>query len=327
MAYRAGIDLGGTKLAVGIVDGGGAILGECASRDHIGLPEEEVLDRVERNLDSALEGTGKALGRKISRRDLVGAGILFPGHLRWPDGVTLTSSNLPGFKGFPLRRRLEQRLSVPVLADNDANGQTLGEHRYGAGAGADHMVFMTVSTGVGGGIIIDGRLYRGITGTAGEFGHMIVDATGGGTCACGNRGCLMGSVSGLALPGAAHRAAERLAASGKPGKLPSGCIDFDDLDGEHLGAGCGEDNELCREVVEEFARYIGIGLYNIFQILNPRLVVLGGGLLNLPDSFFEGAVRTCRELAGDMMLERMEIRKGTLGIRAGILGAASLFEP
>ena len=327
MGYRAGIDLGGTKLAVGIVDYSGEILGECASRDHIGLPEEDILDRAVRNLDSALDGASSRLGRKLGRKDLHGVGILFPGHLRWPDGVTLTCSNLPGFKSFPLRRRLEERLSVPVLADNDANGQTLGEHRYGAGIGVDHMVFMTVSTGVGGGIIIDGKLYRGMTGTAGEFGHMIVDASGGGKCACGNRGCLMGSASGLALPEAARRAARRLAASGKPGNLPSGCVDVDEFDGELLGAGCGEDNELCREIVDDFARYIGIGLYNIFQILNPRLVVLGGGLLNLPGRFFEGAVRTCNELAGDMMLERMEIRKGSLGSRAGILGAASLFEP
>ena len=327
MKLRAGIDLGGTKLAVGVVDDEGKILGECATYDHLGLKEEQVLDRVVRNLASALDDAGRALGRTLGFKDLSGVGILFPGHLRWPDGVTLTSSNLPGFKGFPLRQRLEERLSVPVLADNDANGQTLGEHRYGAGKGADHMVFMTVSTGVGGGIIIDGRLYRGMTGTAGEFGHMIVDATGGGTCACGNRGCLMGSVSGLALPQVAHLAARRLMAAGKKVNLPSGCIDLDELDGELLGAGCKDDNELCLQVVDDFAHHIGIGLYNVFQILNPQRVVLGGGLLNLPDVFFETATKTCYELAGAMMLERMDIRRGSLGVRAGILGAAALFQP
>ena len=223
MSLRAGIDLGGTKLAAGIVSQEGTILGECASFDHLGLSEEQVLDRVVRNLDSALKDASREVGRGLGLKDLASVGILFPGHLRWPDGVTLTSSNLPGFKGFPLRRNLEERLGVPVLADNDANGQTLGEYRYGAGQGADNLVFLTVSTGVGGGIIIDGRLYRGRTGTAGEFGHMIVDATGGGTCACGNRGCLMGSVSGLALPQVARRTAERLAASGKTVSLPSSC--------------------------------------------------------------------------------------------------------
>jgi glucokinase len=155
---------------------------------------------------------------------------------------------------------------------------------------------------------------------------MVVDASGGGLCTCGNRGCLMGSASGLALPGTARRVAGRLAAAGRAAELPAACQDYDDLDGEILGAAC-EDNELCREVVDDFSRYIGIGLYNIFQILNPRLVVLGGGLLNLPDFFFEDASRICYEMAGSMMLERMEIRRGTLGAQAGILGAAALFRP
>ncbi|MFH2116079.1 MAG: ROK family protein, partial [Spirochaetota bacterium] len=210
--------------------------------------------------------------------------------------------------------------------DNDANGQTLGEHRYGAGIGVDHMVFMTISTGVGGGIIIHGKLYRGMTGTAGEFGHMIVDTSGGGLCTCGNRGCLMGSASGLALPQAARKTAEHLAAKGRSAQLPTNCKDYDDLDGEQLGAGCG-DNELCREIVEVFARYIGIGLYNVFQTLNPTMVVLGGGLMNLPDFFFQDASRICYELAGNMMLERMAIKRGILGTRAGILGASALFQP
>lgn len=321
MGYRVGVDLGGTKLAVGLVDAAGSIVGESLSHDHAGLPEEAVLDRVCRNVDAALRGAGAGKG------EVVGVGLLFPGHIRWPEGVTLTSSNLVGFKNYPIRKRLEELLGLPVLADNDANGQTLGEYRYGAGAGCEHMVFMTVSTGVGGGIVIDGRLYRGATGTAGEFGHMIVDATGGQECSCGNRGCLMGAASGIGLPNSARRAAARLGAAGLRADLPASCMDFDDIDGQRLAAGFYEENELCRAVVEDFARYIGIGLYNIFQTLNPRVIVLGGGLLNLPDFFFEEAARKCYELAGSMMYDRMDIRRGKLGQRAGVLGAAALFEP
>ncbi|GAB1483023.1 ROK family protein [Treponema sp.] len=322
MKYRAGIDLGGTKLAVGLFDTEGKLLGECVSRDHRGLSEEAVLDCVERNLESILSSIGIP---GLRPANLLGAGVLFPGHIRFSDGLTLTSSNLPGFKNFPLRARLEQRLRCPVIADNDANGQTLGEHRYGAGRGVDHMVFMTVSTGVGGGIIINGQLYRGMTGTAGEFGHMIVDATGAQLCTCGNRGCLMGAASGITLPNLTRRVAEKLHVKGHPAQLPSSCEDFDDMDGEVLGSGC-EDNELCQEVVKEFSHYIGIGLYNIFQMLNPRLIVLGGGLLNLPEIFFSGAKDTCYDLAGQMMLEPMAIKKGELGQRSGIYGAAALIE-
>ena len=319
-SYRVGVDLGGTKLAVGVVDSGGKIVGESVTYDHKGLAEEEVLDRVERNIDAALAASG------AGRADVKGVGILFPGHIRWPEGLTLTTSNLLGFKLFPLRARMEARLGIPCLADNDCNAHALGEYRYGAGRGSQHMVFMTVSTGVGGGIVIDGKLYRGMTGTAGEFGHMIVDATGAQSCTCGNRGCLMGAASGIRIPEVARRAAGRLASSGACADLPSGCADFGALDGIAISAGCSEGNELCRAVVEEFARYVGIGMYNIFQILNPEVIVLGGGLLKLPEFFFEGAAKTCYDLAGAMMYDRMDIRKGLLGGQAGIMGAVALFE-
>jgi len=318
--YRIGVDLGGTKLAAGVVDPEGNILGEAVTYDHRGLSEEAVLDRMERNIDDALAQAG------ASRADVKGVGVLFPGHIRWPEGVTLTTSNLPGFKGFPLRARMEARLGIPCLADNDANAQTLGEFRYGAGRGLDPLVFMTVSTGIGGGIVIDGKLYRGFTGTAGEFGHMIVDASGDGRCTCGNKGCLMGVASGLALPETARRLAGRLEREGACPDLPGGCSDFSVLDGALLAAGCADENELCRAVVDEFARYLGIGMYNVFQVLNPRAIVLGGGLLNLPDYFFDAAASTCRELAGPMMYDRLEIRRGALGGKAAILGAAALFE-
>lgn len=319
--YRIGVDLGGTKLAVGVVDGQGAILGETTTYDHTCLDEEEVLTRIERNLEEALSTAS------VPRDEIEGVGVLFPGHVRWPDGVTLTTSNLPGFKNFPLRRRIEERLGLPCLVDNDCNAQALGEHRYGAGRGRLHMVFLTVSTGVGGGIIIDGKLYRGMTGTAGEFGHMIVDATGAQPCTCGNRGCLMGAASGIRIPEIARRVARRLETDGACADLPGGCTDFGEIDGIRLAAGCADGNDLCRAVVEEFAHYIGVGLYNIFQVLNPQLIVLGGGLLNLPDFFFQGATQTCYDLAGTMMYDRMEILRGSLGGRAGILGAASLFAP
>ena len=189
------------------------------------------------------------------------------------------------------------------------------------------MVFLTVSTGIGGGVVIDGKLYRGMTGTAGEFGHMIVDATGAQPCTCGNRGCLMGAASGIRIPEVARRVAERLASSGSSPDLPRGCEGYECLDGIAISAGCAEGNELCRAVVEEFARYIGIGMYNIFQILNPNIVVLGGGLLNFPEFFFEGAMKTCYNLAGSMMYDLMDIRKGLLGAQAGIMGAVALIEP
>jgi glucokinase len=319
--FRIGVDLGGTKLAVGVVDAFGNILGESITYDHKTLGEEDVLHCIERNVDEVLSMAG------IARSEVKGAGVLFPGHIRWPDGVTLTTSNLPGFKGYPLRERTEKILGIPCLADNDATAQALGEYHFGAGVGMDPMVLLTVSTGIGGGIIIDGKPYRGFTGSAGEFGHMIIDASSGKRCTCGNVGCLMSTASGLAIPETACNIAHHLELSNACADLPAGCNDFSELDGALLSKGCEDDNELCKKVVEEFARYIGIGLYNIFQILNPKGVILAGGLLNLPEYFFHMAVDTCYEYAGRMMYDRMEIKRGLLGGHAGVLGAVSLFEP
>lgn len=318
--FHAGIDLGGTKLGVGIVDGKGSVVSEVVTHDHSECDENGILDRMARNTDQALAKAG------LSRKDLAGVGVLYPGHVRWPEGITLTTSNLPCLKNFPLKEALRDRMGCPAIVDNDANAQALGEHRYGAGRGTRHMVFLTVSTGVGGGIIINGQLYRGATGTAGEFGHMIVEASGKAVCTCGNRGCLMSLASGLALPQAFRQAAARRIERGGALELPEGCADFDDLDGEHLSAGFRQANPICRDIVQEFATYIGIGIYNVFQTLNPERVVLGGGLLNLPDFFFETVKEVCYARAGAMMYDKLEIRKGELGGRAGILGAATLFD-
>ncbi len=339
MKYPIGVDIGGTKLAAGVVDSSGQVMAQSVTTDHAGLDEEGVLACAARNVRAVVEAAG------IGQDQVGGVGVLFPGHIRWPEGVTITSSNLPGFREYPLRARFQEMLGLPVLADNDANGQTLGEYRFGAGKGFDPMVFMTVSTGVGGGMVFDGRLYRGATGTAGEFGHMIVDATGGQRCSCGNRGCLMGAASGLMLPQVACRVALRLAGSTVPPAgcrllehldgpclvegcaiTPADCLDFEHLDGPRVVERYAAGHTLYDAIVDEFSRYVGIGLYNIFQILNPKMVVLGGGLLNLPDSFFDGAARTCYELAGSMMYDRMEIRRSGLGVSAGVQGAAALIE-
>jgi glucokinase len=317
---RIGVDLGGTKLAAGVIDAHGRILGKHITFDHKDLSEEGVLDCMVRNICEALKIAG------LSLSDATGAGILFPGHIRWPEGITLTTSNLPGFRNFPLRKKMEERLGIPCLADNDANAQALAEYLYGAGKGLNPMIFLTISTGIGGGIIIDGKLYRGATGTAGEFGHMIIDRSGNYNCTCGNQGCFLATAAGIALPKIARRIADELHKKGMCSDLPPGCEDFSSFDGRVMAEGCADDNKLCKAVMEQISTYVGIGLYNIFQIFNPEGVVIGGGLANLPDDFIEKITEICYTMAGTMMYDKMEIRKGLLGIDAAMIGAASLFQ-
>jgi glucokinase len=318
--YYAGIDLGGTKLSAGLVTETGEVAAEVVTYDHCTGDEQEIINCMVRNIDKALSRV------HAGRSDIRGVGVLFPGHVRWPEGITLTTSNLPTLRNYPLKDALSAALNLPVVVDNDANVQTLGEYKYGAGRGCRHMVFLTVSTGVGGGIIIDGHLYRGATGTAGEFGHMIVEASSSVTCPCGNHGCLMAMVSGLALRQTAKRTSDQFVHEGKPFELPSGCLDIDDLDGHMLSKGAMESNELCQSIIKEFGTYIGIGIYNVFQVLNPERVVLGGGLMNLPDLFFKTVQSVFLDKAKAMMYDRLDIRRGELGGQAGILGASVLFD-
>jgi glucokinase len=232
----------------------------------------------------------------------------------------ITMSNLTGWAGFPLRERLQARFAVRVEVDNDANAQAFGEFKHGAGKGYRDQVFITISTQIGAGIILGGKLFRGMTGTAGEIGHTIVDPAGDETCPCGNRGCLISMASGVALPGAFRRAFRDGATSRlvSEADLGSGTID-----GPLVARGLAEGDEACLHVVADFASWIGIAVYNMFQIFNPEAVVLGGGLTNWGAPFFDGIRRKVKELARGMMYDELPILPAAL-TASGIVGAASL---
>lgn len=310
-----GVDLGGTKLGIGLVSPDGRLIDQTISRDHVSLEPASIVAAMDYGIRGLLKKQG------LVEADLLGIGVGTAGHLRHNDGVVITMSNLEGWKGFPLRDSLRRRFpSTRIAVDNDANAQALGEYLHGAGAGSSTMVFMTISTQIGAGIILDGKIFRGKTGSAGEIGHTIVDPNSDHLCPCGNHGCLIALASGVAIPGAARR----LLLAGARSKLVDlGRLEGRRLDGEFVARGLEVGDPLCRELVDDFARSIGIGVYNIFQVFNPERVVLGGGLMNWGEPFLEGIRKRVRELARDMMYEEMPIVAA--GLEApGIVGAASL---
>lgn len=311
-----GVDLGGTKLAAGLMKPDGVLVAKDVVYDHAGKGEAEVVRRI-RDLVSALLSNNR-----MKVEDLQGIGVGFAGHLRFRDGVTITSSNYKGFKikNFPLRRAIEEHFATRVVVDNDANAQGLAEYRYGAGAGYGSMIFITLSTGIGAGIILDGKLFRGMTGTAGEVGHMIVNPASDFLCGCGNYGCLMAHASGLALPQIVRRKREQ----GVPSRLPLSESDWGQIDGKTLGQGLAIDDELSRAVVRECADYVGIGLYNLFQIFNPDAFVLGGGLMSWGGIFVERIREKFFSLAREMVYDPVAIVPSKLQQDAGVIGAAAL---
>ena len=198
-----GVDLGGTKLSVGLVRPDGIILDKIIVYDHAGKDEEFIVNYITQLVRKVISANN------LKESDLEGIGAGFPGHIRYRDGYTITTSNLKGFKNFPLRDSIGKNFSIPVRLDNDANAQAFCEFKFGAGRGYNDLIFLTISSGIGAGIVLNGKIYRGMTGTAGEFGHTIVDPHSDFVCTCGNRGCLMGIACGLYIAGKVQEEAGR----------------------------------------------------------------------------------------------------------------------
>jgi len=310
-----GVDIGGTKLSTALLTQDGKMIDSCIDCDHVDKPENELIDQVTANVKRLVSKNG------LRESDLLGIGIGCAGHIRFRDGVIITTSNLKGYKNYPLREAVQANFSVPVILDNDANAQAFGEFKFGAGKGYDTMVFLTISTGIGAGIIINNELYRGLTGTAGEFGHTILEPESELTCTCGNRGCLMAVACGMALPHLFKKKIEE----GMVSKLdlpPD--FDISKVDGKLLKQGLDMGDPVSKEIIRESGRYTGLGIYNIFQALNPPLIVLGGGLLSWGDFYLDTIKDTFYEYARDMIFDPVEITVSGIGADAGVIGAAAL---
>jgi glucokinase len=255
----------------------------------------------------------------LKESDLLGIGIGFPGHVRYRDGTVITSSNLKGFKNFPLLKAVRENFHIPVILDNDTNAQAFAEYKYGAGRKYDSMIFLTISTGIGTGIILDGRLYRGITGTAGEVGHTIIDPHSSLKCTCGNYGCLMALACGLAIPYLVKKKLHEGISTSMP--LPD---DLSKIDGKLIREGLASGDGMAESIVSECGDYIGIGIYNIFQVFNPPAIIIGGGLCCWGNFYLDRIRQKFLSLARDMIYDPIDIKESELGSDAGLIGAATL---
>lgn len=310
-----GVDIGGTKCSIALVNEKGEILDKIYTCAHIDKNDEGRVEMIVENINEIIKRND------LQESDLRGIGMGCAGHIRFRDGVIITTSNLKGFKNFSLREAVQSYFRKPVILDNDANAQAIGEFKFGAGQGYNDMIFLTISTGIGAGIILNRKLYRGFTGTAGEFGHMIVEPGSELTCTCGNRGCLMAMACGMALP----YLFEKKLKEGKKSKLdlPAG-FNVSKLNGQVLKQGLDMDDPVSKEVILNSGYYVGLALYNIFQALNPPIIVLGGGLMNWGDFYLDKIKSTFFNLARDMLYDPIEIVPSKIGSDAGVIGAAAL---
>jgi glucokinase len=309
-----GIDLGGTKIVAGLVDREGRIV----SRQHSSTQASRGLEVVVRRLIDVASQLLTAEG--VDRKQVAAIGVAAPGPIDARSGVVTAPPNLPGWRDVPLGRLIQDELGLPTSLENDGNAAALGEHLFGAGRGADHMIYVTASTGIGGGFILDGCLYRGATGAAAEVGHMTI-LPHGPRCGCGNRGCLEALASGTAI---AREARERVA-RGAPtliAELAEG--DLTRISAEMVSRAAEEGDAEANEILDQALIFLGVGMANLVNLFNPQLLVIGGGLTKMGARLFDQVRRVIDRQAFPAAASAVEIRCAQLGDDVGLLGAAAV---
>lgn len=303
-----GADLGGTKMLVGVVSDGPEVLHQSVEAS-FGRSSDQVLDTLEAELREALE----------ARPGAAAAGLGIPCTIDRERGLAISAVNLP-IVDVPIRDLMQKRLGLPVFVDNDANTAALAEHRWGAAKGSTNAVILTVGTGIGGGLIIDGSVYRGSTGAGAELGHMVID-TDGPPCQgnCPNNGCAEAVASGTALGREARAAAERNPESALGRLLATG----EEVNGRAATVAALAGDAVALEVVELIGRRLGAfasGLVNVFE---PEVIVFGGGVLAAGDLLLDPVREELRRRALPPM-NQTRVATAALGPEAGMIGAAAM---
>ena len=318
--YIIGVDLGGTNIVVGAMpEDGSREIAFRSSPTRASEGEESVVERMTQMIEDVIAVTAAETG--APRANFIGIGVGAPGPLDRARGVIITAPNL-GWKMFPLRDRIQSATGINTTLDNDANCATLGEWWTGAAKGAMNVIGVTIGTGIGGGIIIDGRIHHGVSDVAGEIGHMTIDSTGR-RCGCGNYGCLEAYASGTAI---AERAREALA-NEDDGILLQLCgRDLSRVTSQMVYTAANDGDPVAVDVVRETARFLGAGLGALLNVLNPEVVVLAGGVVNAGDALFVPLRAEVRRRAFAPAVDACRIVPGALGGSAGAVGAVAAFK-
>lgn len=317
--WIVGVDIGGTNIVVALVPvNGGAPLALRSEPTLAAEGADAVVGRVVRMVESAMHDTFAA--HHGSREDVAGVGIGSPGPLDRETGVVLNTPNL-GWTDFPLRDLVSDAVGLPATLDNDANCATYGEWWQGAGKDVDHLVGVTLGTGIGGGIVIDGRVVHGASDAAGEIGHMTIEFNGR-KCKCGNYGCLEAYCSG---PNIAARAREGLEAGEESLLLQLVDGDLARITAATVYEAVVLGDAWANEVMAETAKILGAGVANLINILNPQAVVIAGGVTRAGDHLFAPLRAEVRRRAFKSAYEACRILPAALPDTAGVVGAAGVF--
>ena len=300
-----GVDVGGTKIAAAVVTPEGEVLNEV--RYPSSGPKERLLSSMARSVNEVRNGF-----------EVGGVCLAVPGTVSTEENKIIDAPNLHAIEGIPLKDELEERTGLATTVENDANAAAWGEFRFGAGSDVGHLIFITLGTGVGGGVISHGVLLRGAQGAGGEMGHITIQATGP-RCGCGNHGCLEALASGTAI---ARRARE--VASEEPDSALGQLAVERAVLGEDVARLARQGDEAAISVLRETGVWLGIGLAGFVNIFNPEVIAIGGGAARAGDLILDAARHEVRLRAMSPSRDLVEIKEATLGADSGVLGAAAL---
>jgi glucokinase len=309
-----GLDLGGTKILAALIKKNGDILHKFECETFADQGENVVIERVLSAVQKVLEGN------EYNQTCIRGIGIATAGVIDTNRNEVVVANNL-GWKNVPIGRLIYERFGVPIRLNNDANAAAVAEWIWGAGAGKKNLIYITVSTGVGAGMISNGHLITGAGNSAGEFGHISIEPDGP-LCNCGNRGCLENFTSGTAL---AKIARERLM-NGETSEyfielITNGSV----ITAKDIGEAAKQGDRFSIQLLNKAGYYLGVGVTNLIHLFNTEAVIFGGGVMNTAENLLPIIKQTVQERGIRAMIENVKIEKSIIGIEAGVKGAAGLF--
>jgi glucokinase-like ROK family protein len=315
LGYVAGIDIGATSLDIALADVTGSILQRCFETTDVHLHPESVLGRCTQLLLELLKAQGAFPDQ------LLGIGVGVPGPVDFGRGVLVAPPLMPEWENFPIRDYFKQVFQAAfVVVDNDVNIMALGEQRAGDGAGIDHFVFVKIGTGIGAGIVSNGRIHRGGDGCAGDIGHICVDKEGP-LCACGNRGCLEAMAAGPAIASKAVEAARNGTSSILSQVRES---NGGTLGPEDVNAACREGDQAALDIIRESGQMIGDVLASLVNFFNPSHIFVGGGITNFGNHLLVAIRKAVLHRSLPLATTHLSIKFSRMGSNAGVMGAISL---
>ncbi len=307
-------DLGATSIDVAVTDLDGRILGHRDEPSDIATGPEHCLDRVDELFDELTSATRDLPGR------LWGIGIGVPGPVEFGSGRPVSPPIMPGWDGYPVRERFASRRAAPVWVDNDVNLLALGEWRSGIAVGHDNVVVVKIGTGIGAGIISNGRIHRGAQGSAGDIGHIQVVDDASVTCRCGNIGCLEALAGGSAL----GRIGEALAAEGRSDRLAAAMDQRGRVSAEDVARAASFGDPAAVGLLQDAGHRVGLTLASVVNFFNPSLIVIGGGVAQSGDQLLAAIRETVYRRSLPLATRDLLVKRSSLGALAGVIGASSM---